>query len=133
LDGEIIGEIYLLDRCYDNKENDFYEMISGHLSDEEYITRFLELLRYVPYLKDYKAKFQLFISRFPMSFKDRIKFYEPQTLDDATNKFKHYCEQEKRSPDFIGDWKLEGSGKYKKKWHKRVIYKNDNIASPSEG
>jgi len=29
----------------------------GFMTNEEYTTKFLELLRYVPYLMDYKTKF----------------------------------------------------------------------------
>jgi len=44
--------------------------------DEEYTNKFLELLRYVPYLKEEKAKIWRFISGLPMTFKDRIGFDE---------------------------------------------------------
>jgi len=49
----------------------------GHMSDEEYTTKLLELSRYVPYIKDEKAKIHRFISGFPMKFIDIIKFLEP--------------------------------------------------------
>lgn len=47
------------------------------MTNEEYTTRFLELLRYVPYLKDKKTKIQWFIIGLPLSFKDQIEFDEP--------------------------------------------------------
>ena len=50
---------------------------------EEYENRFLELLRYVSYMKDEKVKVQHFLSGFPQSYKDRIEFYEPRTLEEA--------------------------------------------------
>jgi len=34
----------------------------GSMTDEEYMTKFLELLRYVPYLKVEKTKVQRFIN-----------------------------------------------------------------------
>jgi len=37
----------------------------GQMVDEEYITKFLELLWYVPYLKDENEKVQRFISGMP--------------------------------------------------------------------
>eukprot|EP00253_Pinus_taeda_P032219 PITA_32219 len=49
---------YLSKRYYDNKAKEFYELKMGSMIDEEYTTKFLELLRYVPYLTDEKAKFQ---------------------------------------------------------------------------
>ena len=42
-------------RCYDDGEKGFYELKMGSMTDEEYISRFMELLRYVPYLKEEKA------------------------------------------------------------------------------
>lgn len=43
---------YLSERYYDNKAKEFYELNMGYMTDEEYTTKFLEFLRYVPYLKD---------------------------------------------------------------------------------
>lgn len=48
----------------------------GCMTDDEYASRFLELLRYVPYLKDEKAKIQIFINGLPKTYKDRIEFHE---------------------------------------------------------
>ena len=44
-------------RGIENKAKQFYELKMESMIDEEYMTKFLELLRYVPYLKDEKAKF----------------------------------------------------------------------------
>ena len=62
------------------------ELKMGSMTNEDYTTNFLELLRYVPYLKDEKAKIQKFISGFPSSFKDWIEFDEPRLLDEAIRK-----------------------------------------------
>ena len=53
------------------------------MADEEYTSRFLDLLRYVPYLKEEKEKIQRLISGFPLEFKDRIEFDEPRSLEEA--------------------------------------------------
>ena len=47
---------YLSERYNDSKAKEFYELNMGAMTDEEYMTKFLELLRYVPYLKEEKAK-----------------------------------------------------------------------------
>ena len=49
---------------------------------DEYANKFLELLRYVRYIRDEKVKFQHFLSGLPKSYKDRIEFYEPRTLEE---------------------------------------------------
>ena len=43
---------YLLERYYDDKAKELYELKIGSMTNKEYTTKFLELLRYVPYLKD---------------------------------------------------------------------------------
>ena len=47
---------------------------------EEYANKFLELLRYVRYIKDEKVKVQHFLSGLPQSYKDRIDFYDLELL-----------------------------------------------------
>ena len=56
---------------------------------EEYANKFLELLRYV---KDEKVKIQRFMSGLPQSYKDRIEFYEPKTMEEVIRKAKYCCE-----------------------------------------
>ena len=50
---------------------------------EEYANKFLELLRFVRYIRDEKVKVQHFLSGLPQSYKDRIEFYEPRTIEEA--------------------------------------------------
>ena len=56
---------------------------------EEYANRFLELLRYVRYIKDEKVKIQHFLSGIPQAYKDRIEFNKPRTLEEAIRKAKY--------------------------------------------
>lgn len=83
---------YLYERYYDNKENKFYKLKMGQMADEEYITKFLQLLRYMQYLKDEKVKIQWFISGLPLAFKDWTKILEPQKFNDDMKKLKHCYE-----------------------------------------
>jgi hypothetical protein len=43
---------YLSEKYSDGKTKEFYELKLGQLTIEEYIIKFLELIRYVPYIKD---------------------------------------------------------------------------------
>ena len=47
---------YLSERYYDDRAKEFYVFQMGSMTYDEYTSRFLELLRYVPYLKEEKAK-----------------------------------------------------------------------------
>ena len=53
----IFSKKYLSERYYDNKAKELYELNMGVIIDEEYTTKFMGLLMYVPYVKDEKAKF----------------------------------------------------------------------------
>ena len=50
---------------------------------EEHVHKFLELLRYVDYIKDEKVKFQCFLGSLSQNFRDKIEFVNPPTLDEA--------------------------------------------------
>jgi hypothetical protein len=59
---------YLSERYFDEKAKEFYELKLGQLTMEEYVNKFLDLLRYVPYIKAKKAKVQCFISGLPKEY-----------------------------------------------------------------
>ena len=65
----------------------------GSITNEEYTSRLLKLLRYMPYLKEEKAKIQRIISGLLIAFKDRIEFNEPRSLEEAIQKLKNCYEQ----------------------------------------
>jgi len=46
----------LSERYFDDKAKEFYALNMGSMTDDEHTSRFLELLRYVPYLTEEKAK-----------------------------------------------------------------------------
>jgi len=83
---------YLLERYYDKKAKEFYELKMGLMKEEEYMTKFLVLLRYVPYIKDEKENFHIFVSGFPLAFRERIEYDEPWSIDEFIGKFKHFYE-----------------------------------------
>jgi hypothetical protein len=56
---------------------------------------FLELLRYVPYLKEEKARIHCFLIGLAQSYQDRIEFDEPKTLEDIIRKAKCCYDQSK--------------------------------------
>jgi hypothetical protein len=49
---------YLLEKYFDEKTKEFYELNLGQLTIEEYVNKIFELLRYVPYIKDENVKVQ---------------------------------------------------------------------------
>jgi len=59
-------------------EKEIYELKMCFMTDEEYTSRFIELLKYVPYLQEEKSNIQRFISGLQIAFKDGIVFDEPR-------------------------------------------------------
>jgi hypothetical protein len=49
---------YLSETYYDENTKEFYEIKLGQLTMDEYSNTFLELIRYVPDIKDEKTKIQ---------------------------------------------------------------------------
>ena len=83
---------YMSARYYNSKVKVFHELKLAKLILHEYTNKLLEILRCVPYIKDEKVKIHRYLSGLPQSFKDRIKFDEPKTLEDTILKIDYnYC------------------------------------------
>jgi hypothetical protein len=115
---------YLSERYFDEKAKEFYELKLGQLTMEEYVNKFLDLLRYVPYIKAEKAKAQRFISGLPKEYRNRIEFDEPKTLEDTIRKATYCHEQYGHRAESRGDWKQKSGSKFQKKGNKSSGFKN---------
>ena len=83
---------------YDLKIKQFHELKLGQMTMEEYVNKFLNLSRYVKYIWDDKVKIQRFINVIPQSYKDKIEFDEPQTIQEIIRKYKYCYDQNKIKP-----------------------------------
>ena len=80
-------------------------------------SKFLSLLRYVPYLVDEKPKVQRFLSCLPYHIKDIIEYDNLKTLEEAMRKANFYFEQNKKK-EGIANWKAKknsNQSEFKKK------------------
>lgn len=50
---------------------------------EEHFQKFMELLRYVHYIKEERVKIQIFLGGFPHNYRDIIEFVDPQTPEET--------------------------------------------------
>ena len=105
---------YLLERYYDDREKEFYDFHMGSMIDDDYTNRFLELLRYVAYLKEEKAKVHRFISGLPVAYRYWIEFDDPESSEEAIGKLKHCYEKSKSKVEHKRD--LKGNERFKGKW-----------------
>eukprot|EP00253_Pinus_taeda_P024447 PITA_24447 len=79
-------ERYLTERFYDEKAREFHDLRLGQQTMDEFITRFTSLLRYVPYIREEKAKVQRFVSSLPPYMRERIEFDNPKSMDEVIRK-----------------------------------------------
>ena len=77
---------YLSENYYERKTKEFYELWFGQMTMEDLIKKFLELLRFVPYIWEDKVKFQRFLSYLPQSYRDIIEFENPKSLTEVFRK-----------------------------------------------
>ena len=71
---------FMFAQYYEERAKEFYELKLGSMSMKELSSKFLSLLRYVPYIIDEKPKIQRFLSCLPTSFKNRIEVDNPKNF-----------------------------------------------------
>jgi hypothetical protein len=50
---------------------------------DDVINKFLDLLRFMPYIKEDKVNIQRFLSFLPQSYKEKIEFDNPKSLNEV--------------------------------------------------
>jgi hypothetical protein len=63
---------YMTKRYFDIKMKEFFELKLGSMTIDEYERSFLELLKYVPFIKDEAVKIQRYLSGLPPPIGDKI-------------------------------------------------------------
>ena len=74
---------YLIKRYYDKKMKEFFELKLGSMTIDEYERRFLELLKYVSFIKDDTVKIQRYLSGLTSFISEKIRYDDPKTLEDT--------------------------------------------------
>ena len=72
---------------------------------DDLINKFLELLRFIPYIREDKVKIQWFLSCLPQSYRDKIEFDNPKSLSEAFRKARMCYDQYKQRVEFPKTWK----------------------------
>jgi hypothetical protein len=91
---------YLTKRYYDRKMKEFFELKLGSMTIDEYERIFLELLKYVPFIKDEAVKIQRYLSGLP----DKIQYNDPKTMEETIRREKFLYEQQREKPTFQKAW-----------------------------
>ena len=82
----IFQEKYMSKIFFNGKVKEFHELRMGSMTMDAFINRFMDLLHYVPCIKDEKVKIQQFLGCLPPNFQERIEFDIPKTLNTALQK-----------------------------------------------
>ena len=77
---------YLNEHYYDDKAKEFHELRLGQLTIEDFFIKFTNMLRYVPYIREEKAKVQRFLNCLPAVYKEKIEFGNPKSMDEVVRK-----------------------------------------------
>ena len=75
--------LYLNEIYHDDRAKEFHELRLGHISIDEFVTKFTNLLRYVTYIREYKAKVHRFLSCLPTVYKENIERDNPKAMDEV--------------------------------------------------
>jgi hypothetical protein len=67
---------------------EFFELKLGSMTIDEYERRFLELLKYVSFIKDETIKMQRYLSGFPLLISEKIPYDHPKTLEETIKRAK---------------------------------------------
>ena len=78
---KIFQEKYMSKRFLDRKLKEFHELRMGSMTMDAFINIFLDLLHYVPYIKDEKVNIQQFLGCLPPNFRKGLSLtcLEPWT------------------------------------------------------
>ena len=114
---------------YEERAKKFYELKLGTMNMKELNSKFLSLLRYVPYIVDEKTKEQRFLSCLPYHIKARIEYDNPKTLEEAMRKVNFYYEHN-RKKESMANWKAKKNNNYDQK--KKDFVPNRNSKNNKE-
>jgi hypothetical protein len=123
---------YLTKRYYDKKMKEFFELKLGSMTIDEYERRFLELLKYVSFIKDKIVKIQIYLSGLPSFISDKIQYDAPKTLEETIRRAKCLYDQQKSRPTFQKSWEQKNKFKMyqRKKGTKPPFFRNNPHAQP---
>jgi hypothetical protein len=95
---------YMTKRYYYIMMKEFFELKLGSMTIDEYERSFLELLKYVPFIKDEAVKIQRYLSGLPPSMGEKIQYDNPKTMEETIRREKCLYEQQREKPTFQKAW-----------------------------
>jgi hypothetical protein len=124
---------YLTKRYYDKKMKELFELKMGSMSIYGYERRFLELLKYVSFIKDETIKIQRYLSGFPPFINEKIQYDDPKTLEETIRQAKCLYDQQKIRKTLQKSWKDKNKFNMdqRKKRIKTPFFRNNSQGQPT--
>jgi hypothetical protein len=124
---------YLTKHYYDKKMKEFFELKLGSMTIDKYKRRFLELLKFVPFIKDEQVKIQRYLSGLPSLISDNIQYDDPNTLKETIRSGKCHYDQQRGRPTFQKAWedKMKSKVEQRKKGTKPPFFRNTTQGQPT--
>jgi hypothetical protein len=124
---------YLTKRYYDKNMKEFFELKLGSMTIDEYERRFLELLKYVPFIKYETVKIQRYLSGCPPPIGDKIQYDDAKTMEEMIRREKCLYEKQREKPTFRKalDDKKKFQMDQRKKGTKPPFFRNSHQGKPS--
>jgi hypothetical protein len=99
-----IFKINYLTKRYHDKKMEFFELKIGNMTIDEYERRFLELMKYVSFIKEEQVKIQRYLSGLPSFISYKIQYDDAKTLEETIRQAKFLYDQHKGRPTFQKSW-----------------------------
>ena len=105
---------FLSEQYYEERAKEFYELKLGTMNMKELNSKFLSLLRYMPYIVEKKPQVQWFLNCLPYHIKDKIEYDNPKTLEEAMRKA-NLCYEQNRKKESMANWKAKRNNNFEQK------------------
>ena len=96
---------------------------------KELNSKFLSLLRCVPYIVDEKPKVHRFLNYLLYHIKDRIEYDNPKTLEEAMRKV-NLCYEQNRKKESMTNQKAKRNNKFEQKRKNLFLFEILKIVTP---
>jgi hypothetical protein len=112
---------------------EFFELKLGSMTINEYERIFLELLKYVAFIKNEQVKIQRYLSGLPSFISDKIQYDHPKTLEETIRCTKCLYDHQRGRSTFQKAWdnKMKRKVEQRKKGTKPPFFRNPAQGEPT--
>jgi hypothetical protein len=111
---------------------EFIELKLGSMTIDEYERRFLEVLKYVSFIKDAHIKIHRYLRGIPSFINDKIQYDDPKTLEETIRRDKCLYDKHGGGSNLQKAWeeKKKSTMEQKRKGTKPPFFRNNSQGKP---